>query len=246
MTETTRTRTWWHRLTDGLRRTRPGRNDHGLPAVGEDGLLADSEAAERPPGALTRWSKRDQALTQLQEGYEQVARLVGDIQKHLSDQTVKTDRICSALEQLARSTSDLPDIARQQVRMLESIAGQLETTNAGTHKLTAAVEEVPRIARAQTDTLTGINRQLGMVSEQNVVTSQAMEKLSTAIHSVGEVNGAQAQILRQMYAKAEEQTEQVNRLIDRQGRRFVMLFVVTLVLAIAAIGSLAVALAMRS
>ena len=246
MTETTETRNWWHRLTDGLRQGRRDNGDHVLPAVGQDGLLVEPESAERPPGTLTRWSKRDQTLTQLQEGYEQVTRLVGDIQKHLGDQTAKTDRICSALEQLARSTSDLPEISRQQVRMLESIVGQLETASAGTQRLTAAVEEVPRIARAQTDTLTGINQQLGMVSEQNVVTAQAMEKLSTAISSVGEINGAQAQILRQMYAKTDEQNEHVNRLIDRQSRRFVMLFVVTLVLTAAAIGSLVFALVMRS
>ena len=59
--------------------------------VAEDGLLSEpseflgpsSEGdgqTERPVGALARWSKRDQTLAKLQEGYERVTQVVEAVQ----------------------------------------------------------------------------------------------------------------------------------------------------------------------
>jgi len=249
------TKNWWRRLTDTLKKSH--RDDEPeLPAVGENGLLAgpaepivgsESEpAADKPPGALARWTKRDQALTQLQEGYERVNQLIADMQRHMVSQSERTERMCNSLEQLSRSMAEVPAVSEQQARTLESIVGQLETANTRTQQLAGAVGELPKVARAQTETLTGINRQLEMVGEQSVVTCQTMEKVGTAISSVGDTSGAQTKILKQMNYRVDEQNERINQLIASQGKRFVMLFVVTALLAVAAIAAVVVSLALRT
>ena len=175
----TESRTLWTRLAETLKiRRRHDEADPGLPEVGDDGLLAepaeppgDGDAepgAGKAPGPLARWSKRDQTLAKLQEGYEQVTELIEQIRNHLVTQAERSERICNALEQLARSTSDVPAISRQQGQTLETIADQLEATSTHTQQLAETMSEMPKITRAQTDTLAGINRQLEMTSEQNV------------------------------------------------------------------------------
>ena len=85
-----------------------------------------ANAPDRQGAGLTRWAKRDLAITRLQEGYEKVNQLVADIQKHMADQSERTDRMCGAIEQLSRSLTDLPDISGQQARSLQAIVGQLD------------------------------------------------------------------------------------------------------------------------
>jgi chromosome segregation ATPase len=228
-----------------------------LPRVGDDGLLADpielasepcedAEAgSERSSNPLVRWARRDQALNRLQEGYERVNGVIEEIQKHLATQGERTDRICSALEQLARSTGEMAGQSRQQSEKLDSIAGHIEAGNARLGQLADAVSEVPTVARAQTEAIHGIRKQLEMSGEQSVVTSQTMERLSTAISTLGEVNTTQVEALSQMNRKADDQSERLSKLIARQNKRFIMLFIVTVVLAAAAVTAAILGLTLR-
>ncbi len=228
-----------------------------LPAVGDDGLLAEpaeypdpvggeAEAgAERTVNPLMRWSRREQTLVRLQEGYERLNVVIEEIQKHLSQQGERTDRICTALETLARSLSDLPALGRQHAQSLEAIAGNIEAGNTRMGQLVDSVSELPKASRAQTDAINGIKRQLEVTGEQNLVTFQTMEKLSNAISTLGEVNTTQLEAISQMNRKTDDHTERLGKLIARQNKRFVMLFVVTIILALGAIAAAIVGMTLR-
>ncbi|MHC4440959.1 MAG: hypothetical protein ACYTF1_07055 [Planctomycetota bacterium] len=221
-----------------------------LPKVGQDGLLtepvlhpagAESEmGSDKGSGPLSRRNKRDQAIVQLQEGYDRVTQLIEKVQDHLAAQGERTDRICSALEGLARSMSDMPNVSRQHAETLEDIVSQLETNNTRTQQLTETVGELPKVTQAQTDALTGINRQLEMAGEQNMLATQTMGKLGNAIGTLGESNTSQTEALREMNAKANQQHQALTELIAKQSKRFTMLFVVTVILAMSALASIIV------
>jgi hypothetical protein len=246
--------TWWTRFTNRLSK-QPARNGRAseLPDVGDDGLLSGPVdlpsvgpecEIDRPPGALSRWTRRDQTLTKLQEGYERVTQVVEEVQKHLADQGQRTERICGSLEQLARAMNDAPAIARQQGQTLEAIAGQLEVANTRTQQVVETMAEIPKAARMQSETLSSIKQQLDVSSEQGLLASQTLEKLGGAIGSLGQSNSAQVETLKAIQAQASQQNQLVSDLLARQGRRFLALFVVTVVLAAAAValGILAIVL----
>jgi len=258
--------TFWQRFKKLFTVSQPkDESKSQLPAVGEDGLLlepveypesdgngSESDAAasttsgsERSANPLVRWGRREQALNRLQEGYDRVSLVVEEIQKHLAHQGERTERICTALETLARSISDMPHLAQQQAQTLEVMAGHVEAGNARMHQIVEAVGEIPKASRAQTETLGGIKKQLEVTGEQNLVTSQTMEKLSTAIAALGEVNSMQIESLRQMNSKTDVQTERLTKLVARQNKRFVMLFVVTIILAVGAITAVVLGFAHR-
>jgi len=253
----TKLNTYWSRLKGKMGLKSSLEEDfQELPDIGDDGLLTqpaafpgeteDQTAEDRPISPLSRWSKRDQSLTKLQEGYERVTQLVENMQTHMAKQSERTEQICSSLDQLARSVSDMSAISRPQIQTLEAIVGQLEMANVRNQQLTESVSELPKVARAQSDTLAGINRQLEMAGEQNVVSTQTMEKLGMAIDTLGQSNQGQAEALKEMNARTNEHHDLLTDLIDKQNKRFTMLFVITIVLAIAAVAAAVVSLVLKN
>ncbi len=243
----TQTPNFWNRFISRLkgRSSSHGGGRPDLPDIGDDGLLAEPaeyfdesgpDTGDRTAKPISRW-RRDQAIARLQEGYERVSHLIEDIQTHMTQQGERSDRMCAAIEQLSRSLADLPAATRQQHQTLESIAGQLQANHARTQQLSESLSDLPRLTKTQSETLASIGRQLEMTGEQNVVAAQNMERIGQAIKSLGDTNERQSQILNEMNAKADEKTALLNELILRQNRRFIMLFVVTILLAVAAVGA---------
>ena len=246
----------WTRIAKSLHRKRPGDNPISeLPPVGQDPLTdrpppltapKDNDAvADKQPGPLARWTQREQTLTKLQEGYEKMSGVVEDIRRHLVVQGERADRICDSMENLAQSLADHPAVSLRQCEMLETIARRLETNNERSLQVAERIGELPEISRAQNETLAGINRQLEKSGEQNAAVSSTIEKVGTALDSMGQAGTVQAEALRHMSVEATEQNEMLTRLIAAQSKRFTMLFVVTLVLAVAAVTTAIVSIAVQ-
>ena len=100
---TTRYPGFWSRLAELLKpKTNKNKNLDDLPEVGEDGLLIEpaddaddgngDSSGEKTGRQLTRRVRRDQALNQLQQGYENVTQLIGEIQTHLASQSDRSER----------------------------------------------------------------------------------------------------------------------------------------------------------
>ena len=235
----------WTRISERFRNRFAETLDHGgngrsgsedLPEIGPDGLLTvpaeypddavEDPVEEKNGGPLSRWARKDQAIKQLQDGYERVTGLIEDVHNHLVTQGERGDRVCESLEQIARSVSDLPTVTRQQSHRLETIGTQIETTNLRMQQLAESVQEVPKIIRMQSDSLTGIARQLEMAQEQGVLANRTMDKLCGAIQTLNESNNAQVKALWTMNTTAGQQNELLTHLVRRQSRLFVALVVV--------------------
>jgi ABC-type transporter Mla subunit MlaD len=153
----------------------------------------------------------------------------------MSTQGERGDRICDSLEQLAKAMSDHPTTSRQQSEMLKTIAAQIETANSRNQRLVEAVSKIPELSQTQNESLNRLNSQLEMVNEQNVTAHRAMDRVGGTLQSLGEANSSQAAALREMNEKTNQQNALMTKLIAAQSRRFTMLFVVTLILAVTAV-----------
>ena len=242
-----KTGSWWKRLGEAFRG--PSSSPHvtdEFPKVGTDGLLADPAEAVEPDaasapdkalGPLARWNRRDQTLAKLQEGYEQVTRVIQEIENHLVAQADRSERICNSLEQLARATSELPTATRLQTETLETIAAHIEATSSRTQQMAESLSQVPKLAKTQSETLVSINRQLEMAGEQRVLASQTLDRIGGALGTLSTTSQTQTERLKMIGARAEEQVDLLSQMIARQNRRFIMLFVVTVLLAIGALAA---------
>lgn len=242
-----RTGSWWQRFSRAWKHPSPAEETkEELPKIGGDGLLADpvdlpeieaESAHDKAPGPLSRWSKRDQTLAKLQEGYEQVTRVIQEIQTHLVTQADRSERICNSLEQLARSANELPAIAREQAQTLDTIAAHIQITGNRTQQMAEALSDVPKLAKSQSEALSGINRQLEMAGEQRVLASQTLDRIGTALGTLSTSTQTQTERLKMIGAKTDQQVDLLTQMVARQNRRFIMLFVVTVALALATVGT---------
>lgn len=234
---------FWSRIGEFFR---PGAmRDHGLrdlPAVGADGLLADgpdreSDAEDAPTTPLdkpvSRWNRRDQALQQLQEGYQRVTELIDAMQKHMADQSDRTERIASSLDLLARALADLPIASRQQAQTLDVIASHLETTNLKTQQLAEKISELPGASRAQSEALSGMTRQLEVANETHVQLNHALSSLGEAVGTLRRAGDAQAESLRTLHQESRTREDRLAQMISEQHRRFTWLFVTGLAFLVA-------------
>jgi hypothetical protein len=96
---------------------------------------------------------------------------------------------------------------------------------------------MPELSQKRNESLGKLNSQLEMVNEQSVSTNRAMERVGGTLSSLGEANSSQAAALREMNEKTNQQNELMTKLIAAQSKRFTMLFVVTLILAVTAVGA---------
>jgi len=232
--------TFWSRVGRMLRTGRRSTERRDLPAIGDDGLLADgppSESGEYEAVAastekpLLRWSRRDQVLQQLQEGYQRVAELIDAMQRHQVEQGNRTERIAVSLDHLARTMSDLPAASREQSKTLNSIASHLEVTNFRTQQLAESISELPGATKAQSEVLARMSRQFEMTGETNVHLRHALDALSRAVDSLRDSGQMQAELLRRFQLEGQQREGRLADLIAQQQGRFTLLFVVALVFA---------------
>lgn len=226
--------TFWTRLGQIFRPGGHGAPD--LPPIGEDGLLAGRAAEELGEPAvgtsdrlMGRWSRRDQALQQLQEGYQRITDLIDAMQRHMADQGARTDRIATSLDQLARALSDLPAIAREQTHTLDAIASHLEMTNARTQHLAECIRDLPAALKSQSEATAGVSRQLELGNESRVHLNNTMQTLGRAVDSLQASGRAQADLLRQCQLDGAEREGRLAEIVARQQRRFTFLAVAMIV-----------------
>ena len=242
----------WTRMGHWLRSAGRGSSGDDLPPVSSAGLLADDDSGSTRGEAeanqngglapLSRRRQREQSIQRLQEGYEQVVGLIGSIHSHLEKQDQRTRQIADALTQLAATTARLPAAAEAQSTQLATIAAQLEASNDRARRWEQTLFDLPKLAEAQREMLSSIGGELEAARQADVRMADTLGGLRDAVHSLGESSAASTRRLGDMQEAASRRDENLQNLMKEQNRRFIWLFVVTLVLAVGAIATGAVAL----
>lgn len=215
--------------------------DDSLGELSPPKLLNEEEAApqgDNGSGEMAPLSKRRQreaALEKLQEGYEQVVVLMGSIHTHLQAQDERTQQIADALTTLAETTGRLPEVAEGQSQQLATIATHLEVGNDRARRWEQTLFDLPKLAEAQRDTLESIGRELEAKRHSETRMAETLDGLGGAVQSLGESSTASSRTLKELQQAAAERDDGLHTLMKEQNKRFIWLFVVTLLLAAAAI-----------
>jgi hypothetical protein len=247
----TQPKQWWRRMFKGFQRG-DAASQSELPPTGEDGLLREpageetkTEEGGKGPTGLARWAKRDATLLRLQEGYEKVNQLIADMEKHMVEQSERTERMCSAIDRLAGAMADVPENASAQKQALQSILGQLQSAQSQSERLTSGLDNLSKTVKTQETTMNNMGRHMEVMAEQNVVGTQMTEKLVGTVQGLGDQSTGQTRLLQQVTGHLKEQNDQFQRLTASSLRRVTILWIVTLILAAAGLGAALFAVFMR-
>ena len=213
-------------------------NDSGPEPTSDASAEPAKDYAERTAlQPLSRRKQREQTLETLQEGFAKVVALIDEIHQYLGRQDCRTEQIAEALTQLAETTARVPEAAQAQSQQLGTIAAQLEAGNDRARRWEAAVGglELPRLAEAQRQALDAIGQKLESAKQTEGRMLETLNGLGDAVSAWQEASGTATATLQGLQEAAARRDEHLATLVTEHSRRFTWFFVVTLVLAVAAI-----------
>ncbi|MCB9850045.1 MAG: hypothetical protein H6817_05010 [Phycisphaerales bacterium] len=212
----------WSRMTSWMKpsaRSKPA-NDRGDGAP-DDESVSLSLTSRRP----------DPTLARLEEGYAKVIDLVDAIKRHQQEQELRAAEVSSSLVNIATTLECIDQAGQRQADSLELIAEQVRTGNQRSANWEEALNEFPKMAEAQREALASVVRQLEEAGRRDGTLSNSLDSFRDAVNTLGDATTASSVAIKDLQLSSLEQQERTAALIKEQGKRFTMLFVVTLVLA---------------
>jgi len=245
--------TLWMRISGWLKSTGSTRAGD-RPALSEAPLHLDEEPSggngagelarpDRLVGPFHRWSRRDQALHRLQEGYERLSEIIGAVQTHLAAQERRGQQVEESLRLLVQAVSEVPARSGRQVELLEQIAGHLQTADRRSEQLAAAICDLPEVSRRQTEALAGVGRRLEASGEIDAQMAASLQAVGRAVDGCSRSLVGQSDLLSKLEQALESNDEVLKRLFARQNRFWMWTLVAVMALAAAALVVGVVALA---
>jgi septal ring factor EnvC (AmiA/AmiB activator) len=197
----------------------------------------ESAATARGPLATMRRRPREEALGRLEEGFQRIAKLCDSLDVHFTLQEERTAQISDSLKQVAGDMSKLADSVGSQGQTLNAIAAQLETGNKRNDRLEELCGHFSKMTEAQRQSLAQVGQQIDAARQSDAQIVESLGTFRDAMTSLGDTCSASTDALRDIRMDAARNGKRLTGLIEQQAKRFVWLFIVTLVVALAGIGS---------
>ena len=174
-----------------------------------------------------------------------VIELVESMQQHFRQQDQRAAEMTGALDRVGGILEQLADTQRTQGETLRAIEEHSESAGRNAAALTSTLSRVPDSLLAQAEAIRTVARQLDLAQEADNQLMHSLQQFGRAIDTLGSSGTAQVEILQRLNAAQQLQHEAVAALVRDQGRRFLVVVIITGVLALAALAALIVTLALR-
>ena len=187
------------------------------------------------PSILNPLAKRDQAISNLQQGFSTLTDLMSTIKDNLHDQGRRQDELLNYLSHLPRAIEGIPETNRLQVESLKAISARLEQQNTQQNLIGEILGKLADNDQQQRQAVDDVRTRVENVAEQNKNISENLSNVGSAMQTVSKNSQASAQVLEQVRDNMQQRDGQLERLLHRQALRFTSLLYVAIFLSIAAL-----------
>ncbi|MCC6239182.1 MAG: hypothetical protein IT448_02630 [Phycisphaerales bacterium] len=204
--------------------------------------IMDDETA---PAVVTRstflrpWAKRDQAISNLQHGFDALSDLLTSVRDNLQRQGQRQDELLQYMSHLPQALESLPESNRVQSETLKAIHMQLASQSGQASKLGEILDKLSQSSTGSRQALDELNQRVQDMSRQDEHISQVLGSVGTAIQDVSRTNQTSAGVLQQMRDNLDQRDGQLERILLKQNTRFTTLLSIAIVLSMAAIAAVA-------
>ena len=171
---------------------------------------------------------RDASLQQLKHGYNEVVETMSAIRHHLDEQSERSERMLTLMEQLPEVLQSIPESSRRQTQALQAIHEQIEHNNANTSRLSGALSDLAKATSRQETELSSIREDIGNAREQS---GEMMGTLNDTLQHTSQVSEASAAAVSAVARQAERFETQTQDMFNRSQRQGVVMLVLTALLA---------------
>ena len=213
------------RIGSWFRRDKPANGQTGTDIIGSEnrGLFRPSPA------------KRDQAIANLQEGFNTLTDLMTTIKTNLNDQGKRQDELLKYLSHLPAAIEGIPETNRLQVESLKAISARLDQQNNQQNLIGEILGKLADNDAKQKQSMDDVRDRVDTIGAQNKEIAENLSGVGTAMQTVSKTAQQSAAVLEQVRDNIDRRDGQLERILHKQASRFTSLLIVAIFLSVAAL-----------
>jgi methyl-accepting chemotaxis protein len=189
------------------------------------------------PSQLRPLNKRDQAIANLQDGFNTLTDLMTTIKDNLHDQGRRQDELLGYLSHLPKAIEGIPETNRLQVESLKAISARLDQQSNQQNLISEILGKLADNDAQQRQGMDDVRNRVEDVAQQNKNIAENLSSVGSAMQTVSKNSSASAQVLEQVRDSIEKRDGQLERMMQKQAQRFTWLLTVAIFLSIAALAA---------
>jgi hypothetical protein len=182
------------------------------------------------PGA-----KRDAQISRLQEGFGNLSDLMGSIRDNLERQGERQDELLKYLAHLPTALESLPESNRIHGETLKAIHETIGNQSAHQQKLGEILEKLHESGGESKAVLDDLANRVETMRQTDEAISGNLNQVGSAMETVSKHSATSTQVLEQMRDNLNARDEQLQRMLQKQTHRFMVIMVICILTAIAAL-----------
>jgi archaellum component FlaC len=180
-------------------------------------------------------SKRDQAIANLQDGFNTLNDLMTTIKSNLNDQGKRQDELLKYLAHLPAAIEGIPETNRLQVESLKAISARLDQQNNQQNLIGEILGKLADNDAQQKQSMDDVRARVDTIGAQNKDIAENLSGVGTAMQTVSKTAQASASVLEQVRDNIDRRDGQLERILHKQASRFTSLLIVAIFLSVAAL-----------
>jgi DNA repair exonuclease SbcCD ATPase subunit len=188
---------------------------------------------------LRPWAKRDQAIANLQGGFNALANLLTTVRDNLERQGERQDQLLEYLSHLPEALRQLPESNKVQAETLKAIHQQMEQQFGQQRHLADILDKISDASGSHREGLSALNERVETLHQHDRSISDNLSNVGSAMQDVGKNAEASAKILEQLRNNQTEHDAELQRMLSKQNTRFTTLLATAIFLSIAALVAVA-------
>lgn len=224
--------------------------DRGRPtgAIESRGRLESTISGPRDHGGNHPepfWRRHAARSAQARETALRVVELAEAMQQHFRQQDQRAAELAGSLDRVGSTLEQLAAAQRAHGDYLRSIAEHTESAGKNATALTATLSRVPESLLAQAEAIRTVARHLEIAQEADTQLMHSLQQFGRAVDTLGSSGTAQVEVLQRLNAAQHEQQAAMTALVREQSRRYLLVLIITGVLAVGALAALITLVALR-
>jgi phage-related minor tail protein len=140
---------------------------------------------------------------------------------------------------------NFPAAIDNQRQTMELLSEQFKTSCAKTQEFVDLMKKMPEESMRQTDTLISINRQLGVSADTDIVLNENFVKFNATLEKLSQATESQTESVVQMSKTFAASDRYLKYLVDKQNKRFMLVFFVATGVCVLSIIALVTVIALK-
>jgi len=186
---------------------------------------------------LRPWAKRDEAISNLQNGVGALADLMSTIRDNLESQGRRQQELLGYLSHLPQALEALPEAGRIQGETLKAIHQQLAAQNGQQNKLGEILERIVQADGERRKAVDGLRDSVESLREQDSAISDNLGNVGLAMQHVSRASEASTKVLEQMRENLTSRETELQAMLSKQSSRMTIMLAIAIGLSVLALAA---------